>query len=370
MEKDIMKSKRIFVAATSQNDGKTAMSVGLICAFAQENMNVGFIKPVGQRYLIKNHQKIDEDSLLISKVCNLRSNLKDMSPVAVERGFTKKYILNGKKNNLEQNVKKAFNNISRKRDLVVIEGTGHAGVGSVFDLSNAKVANLLKSKVVLVAGGGVGRPVDEIMLNKALFDKQKVEIAGIIINKVLPEKYKKVNSLVRIALKKKGLNVLGVIPYYKVLSKPTVQQILEEEKGINLLCGAEAIENSVDKIIVGAMEPHEALNYITSNSLVITPGDREDIILTCISTHLASSKQGKSISGIILTGGIKPHRSIMNLIKKSGIPVLQANEDTYTITSKIHDLIIKVKPADVDKIELIKKMVKDYVDLKALHAVM
>ncbi len=365
-----MKAKRIFVAATRQNDGKTAISLGLICAFIQENINVGFIKPVGQRYLIRNGQKIDEDSLLIRKVCDLRSNLKDMSPVAVERGFTKKYILNGKKNNLEKDVKRAFNNIARKRDLVVIEGTGHAGVGSVFDLSNSKVANILKSKVVLVAGGGVGRPIDEIMLNKALFDKQKVKIAGVIINKVLPKKYKKINSLLRKALNKKGLNVLGVIPYYTMLSKPTVQQILDEEKGINLLCGEEAIENSVDKIIVGAMEPHEALNYITSNSLVITPGDREDLILTCISTHLASSKQGKSISGIILTGGIKPHRSIMNLIKKSGIPVLQANEDTYTITSKIHDLIIKVKPADVDKIELIKKMVKDYVDLKALHAVM
>lgn len=364
-----MKAKRVFVAATRQNDGKTAISLGLICAFARENINVGFIKPVGQRYLIEDGQKIDEDSLLIRNVCNLRGNLKDMSPVAVERGFTKKYILSSKKNNLEQTVKKAFNNVSRKKDLVVIEGTGHAGVGSIFDLSNAKVASALKSKVILVAGGGVGRPVDEIMLNKALFDKQKVKIAGVIINKVLPEKYKKINTLVRIALKKKGLNVLGVIPYYKTLSKPTVQQILDEEKGINLLCGRKSLENSVDKVIVGAMEPHEALNYITGNSLVITPGDREDIILTCISTHLASSEQGKSISGIVLTGGIKPHKSIMNLIKKSGIPVLEAKEDTYTITSKIHDLIIKVKSCDTEKIELIKKMVKNYVDLKALYAI-
>jgi hypothetical protein len=362
-----MKTKRVYIAATRQNDGKTAMSLGLICAFSEKNENVGFIKPVGQRYLIEDGEKIDEDSLLIRNVCNLPGNIKDMSPVAIERGFTKKYILNNNSNKLELEVKRAFGSIAKKKDLVVIEGTGHAGVGSVFDLSNARVASILKSKVVLVAGGGVGRPIDEIMLNKALFDKEKVEIAGVIINKVLPEKYKKINSLIRTALNKKGLNVLGVIPYYRMLSKPTVQQILDEEKGIHLLCGQEAIENSVDKIIVGAMEPHEALNYITSNSLVITPGDREDIILTCMSTHLASYQRGKSISGIILTGGIRPHKSIMNLIKKSGIPVLQAKEDTYTITSKIHDLIIKVKPCDKEKAELIKKMVKDYVDIEMLY---
>jgi hypothetical protein len=365
-----MTAKKIYIAATRQNDGKTAMSLGLISSFSCDNKKVGFIKPVGQRYLIENGEKIDEDSLLIKNVCNLDGRLKDMSPVAIERGFTKKYILEGKRSVLENKIKKAFNRVSSNKDLIVIEGTGHAGVGSVFDLSNAKVAKILKSKVVLVAGGGLGRPIDEIMLNKALFDKEGVEIAGVIINKVLPQKYKKIKRLITVALNKRGLNVLGVIPYYKILSKPTVEQILDEEKDIKLLCGNTSLENSVDKIIVGAMEPHEALNYIRSNSLVITPGDREDIILTCMSTHLTQTEEEKSISGIILTGGIKPHKSIMNLIKNSGIPVLLAQEDTYTITSKIHDLIIKVKTCDTEKAQLIRKMVKDYIDLDLLYKLM
>ncbi|MCK4519463.1 MAG: AAA family ATPase, partial [Candidatus Omnitrophica bacterium] len=273
-----MKTKRIFLAATKQNDGKTSASLGLISAFLKKTANVGFIKPVGQRYLIEKGEKIDEDSILIKRVCGLKDSLKDMSPIAVERGFTAKYIEGAKNQALARLVKRSFERVSKDKNLVIIEGTGHAGVGSVFDLSNARVASLLKSKVIIISSGGVGRPIDEVMLSKALFDKEKVDVLGVIINKVLPGKYKKIKRLINLGFKRKGLKVFGVIPYYKMLSRPTVGQILEEEKSIKYLCGKKGLENPVDKVIVGAMEPHEALNYISDNSLIITPGDREDIM--------------------------------------------------------------------------------------------
>jgi BioD-like phosphotransacetylase family protein len=362
-----MSVKKLFLGATRQNDGKTAISLGLIYALSKKIPDIGFIKPVGQRYQLEKGEKIDEDALLIKKVCNLKGNLKDMSPIAIERGFTERYISTGRKQTLVKLIRDSFKQIAKGKNLVLIEGTGHAGVGSVFDLSNARVASLLKTKVVIVSEGGIGRPIDEIMLSKAFYDKEKVEIAGVIINKVLPGKYKRISQLVKLGLKRKGLRVLGVIPYYKILSKPTVSQILEEESSMKLLCGKDRLGTPVDKVMVGAMEPHEALSYISNNSLVITPGDREDIMLTCMSSHLAADQTGVNISGIILTGGIKPHKSIMDLIKKSGIPVLLAKEDTYAVTSKIHDLIIKVKPDDKKKAERIKKMVENYVDLDLLY---
>jgi len=362
-----MSLKKAFVGATRQNDGKTVISLGLISVLSKKTSRIGFIKPVGQRYLLEKGQKIDEDSILIKKVCGLEGKLKDMSPVTIERGFTEKYILGDKRKVLVDKITKSFRRISKDKDLVVIEGTGHAGVGSVFDLSNAQVANLLKTKVVIISGGGIGRPFDEIMLSKALYDKEKVEVAGVIINKVLPNKYRRIDRLIRLGLKRVGLRVFGVIPYYKTLSRPTMSQILEEESSMKLLCGENRLDMPVDKIIVGAMEPHEALAYISNNSLVITPGDREDIMLTCMSSHLASDQTGINISGIILTGGIKPNKNIMNLIEKSGIPVLLAKDDTYTVTSTIHDLIIKVKPMDSKKAEIIKEMVEEYVDIDMLY---
>ncbi|MFA4843156.1 MAG: AAA family ATPase, partial [Candidatus Omnitrophota bacterium] len=178
--------KKVFIAATKQNDGKTTVSLGLICNFKDRFKKVGFIKPIGQRYLEEDGLKIDEDSILIERVCKIKCGLKDMSPIAVEKGFTEKYIVHPDKKSITRQIKESFHRVSRGQDLVIIEGTGHAGVGSVFDHSNAAVAKLLGCKVILISSGGIGRPIDEIILNRALFEKQGVKLLGVIINKVLP----------------------------------------------------------------------------------------------------------------------------------------------------------------------------------------
>ncbi len=308
---------------------------------------------------------MDEDSILIEHVCHMKCTLKDMSPIAVERGFTESYIRNPKTTEFVKQIKKSFQRIAKKNELMIIEGTGHAGVGSVFDLSNACVARQLDSKVILISSGGIGKPIDEILLNKALFDKEKVEIMGVIVNKVLPDKFKKVEELVRAGLERHGLPVLGVIPYEPVLSKPTIAQIQEELRA-EIVYGSTYLDNAIEKIVIGAMEPHDALNYIDDKSLVITPGDREDIILTAISMHLIYGDNGPSVAGLILTGGISPHPSVLNLIKCTDIPVLLVKEDTYNIASRIHDLTVKIRPQDKTKTNLVIDLVSKYVNIDAV----
>ncbi len=359
------KVHKIFISATGQNDGKTTVSLGLICAFAERFKEVGFIKPIGQRYLIEEHAKVDEDSLLIEKVCNIECNIKDMSPIAVERGFTKEYILDGKRNRLAKKIETAFKRVAKGKDLVVIEGTGHAGVGSVFDLSNATVAKMLDSRVVIVSSGGIGRPIDEIMLNAALFEKKKVKIAGVIVNKVKPHKYRKVNRLVRMGLKRKGLKVLGVIPYKKLLSAPTVGQVLKE-LNLKLLGGAEFLQRTVAKILIGAMDSHDALKYFSGGSLIVTPGDRDDIISAVVGFQKARAKKGVHIAGIVLSGGLKPQRKIINLVKRAEIPLLLAEDDTYSVASELHDLTVKTRPEDFEKAWIIRDLIKKYVDIERL----
>jgi dethiobiotin synthetase len=156
---------KVFIAATRQNDGKTITCLGLVSAFKKRFANVGYIKPVGQRYIEINGHKIDEDALLIKEVYNIEGNIQDMSPVAVPHGFTESYIENPDRESLVTAITSAFERISKEKDMVLIEGTGHAGVGSVFDMSNGDVARMLGTKVVIVSSGGIGRPIDELLLN-------------------------------------------------------------------------------------------------------------------------------------------------------------------------------------------------------------
>ena len=357
--------KKIFIAATKQNDGKTTASLGLIYNFQQRFRKVAFIKPIGQRYLEEEGQKIDEDSILIEEVCGIRCGLKDMSPIAVERGFTERYIARPDKNSITRQIQGAFKRVSKGQDLVVIEGTGHAGVGSVFDHSNATVAKLLGSKVVIISSGGVGRPIDEIVLNKALFDKEGVKVLGVIINKVLPSKFEKISQLVKKGLAQKGIEVLGVLPYDPVLSRFTMGQILEETN-FKLLCGKEYIESFIQQVVIGAMQPLDAKKYIVDDSLLITPGDREDIIQTALECTRQGNAEALKVSGIILSGGFRPAQPVMDSLQKAKVPVLLADGDTYSVASSIHDMTVKIKPRDNEKIKRIIELVKGRVNVDAI----
>ncbi len=359
--------KKIFIAATKQNDGKTTVSLGLICNFQQRFKKVGFIKPIGQRYLEEEGLKIDEDSILIEEVCRIgiKSSLKDMSPIAVEKGFTEKYIARPNKGLITKQINDAFRRVCRSQELVVIEGTGHAGVGSVFDHSNATVAKLLGSKVIIVSSGGVGRPIDEIILNKALFDKEGVKVLGVIINKVLPEKFEKINVLVRKGLQRKGINVLGVIPFKPMLSYPTVKQILEETN-FELLCGKEFLESYISKVIVGAMRPFNALRYVVDDTLLITPGDSDDMIRAALGCWRDSDKSRLKLSGMVLSGGLMPDKAVLDLLFAAKIPILLASADTYTVSSQVHDLTVKIRPENITKVDMAIKLVKEYVNLEKI----
>ena len=102
--------KRLFIAATSQNDGKTTCALGLLKAFGDLAGAIGFIKPVGQRCVTVDDQQIDEDTVLIQKACGLACSLKCMSPVAVGRAFTRKFLDDpgGTRQRLEDAIKESY----------------------------------------------------------------------------------------------------------------------------------------------------------------------------------------------------------------------------------------------------------------------
>src|SRR5213594_4627234 len=211
---------RIFIAATRQNDGKTTMSLGLLSALQKRYPRIGYIKPVGQRFVEIEEQKIDEDTVLMDHVYRLNCPLLDMSPIAVEPDFTRKYLTTSNNEALVRKIQKAFDRVAWEKDFVLCEGSGHAGVGSVFDLSNAQVAKIVGAKVIIVTQGGIGKPIDEVSLNRALFEKEGVEIIGVIINKVLGTKVEYISDFARRGFRRKGLELLGAIPHHRDLPKP------------------------------------------------------------------------------------------------------------------------------------------------------
>jgi hypothetical protein len=350
---------RVFIAATRQNDGKTTTSLGLLAALQNRFSSVGFIKPVGQRFVEIDEQKIDEDSVLMQRVFRLNLPLVDMSPIAVEPDFTRRYLESSNYDTLVRRIEKAFDRVAWENGFVLCEGTGHAGVGSVFDLSNAAVARILKAKVIIVSQGGIGRPVDEVALNQALFEKEGVEIIGVIVNKVLPEKLDYIREFVSKGLRRKGLKLLGVLPYQPVLSRPTLE-LIRDELSAETVAGGDQLQNIVGRIIVGAMGAANAVRLLHPGSLLITPGDRDDVL----EAVLKFVKAGKgSPAGLVLSDALRPNGALLQALKQLPFPVLAANGDSYEVASKVHDLIVKIRPSDAQKIALVRDMIAKHVNL-------
>jgi hypothetical protein len=354
---------RVFIAATRQNDGKTTTSLGLIAALQVHFPRVGYIKPVGQRFVEIEEQKIDEDTVLMDSVYRLNCPLVDMSPIAVEPDFTRKYLQAANNETLIRKIQKAFDRVSWEKDFVLCEGSGHAGVGSVFDLSNAQVAKILGAKVIIVTQGGIGKPIDEVCLNQALFEKEGVEIIGVILNKVLDTKVDSVTDFARRGLKRKGLDLLGVIPHQRILSNPTMDLIREELRA-EVLNTPDKMNGLVDDVVVGAMGAHNAMDFFKPGVLLITPGDREDIVLAACTSLDAQNE--KRMAGIVLTGNLRPTPAVMKIIRVMPIPVLLAKQDSYEVASKVHDLTVKTRPSDAEKIALIRDLIANNVDLEKI----
>jgi BioD-like phosphotransacetylase family protein len=350
---------RVYIAATRQHDGKTTVSLGLLAALQSLYPRIGYIKPVGQRFVEVEEHKIDEDTVLMDKVYQLNCPLVDMSPIAVEPDFTRKYLQSSNNEALVKKITKAFDRVAWEKDFVVCEGSGHAGVGAVFDLSNAQVAKILGAKVIIISQGGIGKPIDEVYLNQAVFEREGVEIIGVILNKVLADKVDSITEFARRGLKRKGLELLGVVPYRSILSSPTMDLIREELKAECLNDGAPT-QDVVDSVVVGAMAVQNALRHFKRGVLVITPGDRVDILLAAA---IAPADPDQQLAGVVLTGEFKPQAAVTSIIEKLPFPLLHASDDIYEVASAVHNIIVKTRAADTEKISVIRDLIAAHVDV-------
>jgi hypothetical protein len=353
---------RVYIAATRQNEGKTTTSLGLLAALQKFYPRIGYIKPVGQRFVQIEEDKIDEDTVLMDQVYQLNCPLIDMSPIAVEPDFTRKYLQSSNNEALVKKIVKAFDRVAWEKDFVLCEGSGHAGVGSVFDLSNAQVAKILGTKVIIISQGGIGKPIDEIYLNQAVFEKEGVEIIGVILNKVASDKVDYITEFARRGLKRKGLDLLGVLPHRHLLSSPTIESI-QEDLQAEMLNHCGRVNTIVDSVVIGAMGAQNAISHFKRGCLVITPGDREDIVMAAA---IVASDPGQRLSGMVLTENLRPNPAVLRIIEKADFPVLLAAEESYEVASRVHNLIVKTRPGDTEKISVIRDIIAAHVDVNKI----
>ncbi|KAI2512338.1 hypothetical protein MHU86_2000 [Fragilaria crotonensis] len=375
----------IFIAATKQHVGKTTTSLAIISGLQKRFDKVGFLKPVGQQHVdvhsdnLNKTLRVDKDVWLVREHFHLdHIDYEDMSPVIIPNGYTKKYV-DGKIRHDQQlqDIEKAMRNVTDASDIVVCEGTGHCAVGSIVNVNNAKVASMIGADMVLIANGGLGSAFDELELNRVLCQHYNVRIAGVIINKVMPEKYEQTKHYLTKALKQSwGVPLLGCIPDRPFLGCPALAD-LEKLFDTELVSGGEHRYRhynvkDINVVTTSLTRFLENLKVKPQRTLYICHVTRDDLILGFLGAYQSSRKEGeKQFEAALIICGREGKYELCPEIRdimegNEGAPMMLVGLSTHQAMTKINNFTPKLNFNDANRVSVAVDHYEPYIDFDEL----
>jgi dethiobiotin synthetase len=357
--------KNIYVAASNQHVGKTTCTLGLVSALMREGYHVGYCKPVGQKSLEEN-QRVDKDTVLFADLIDFVIDPELHSPIILGTGATTRYLDNPEEFHFEEDILSAASRLGKTHDVVIFEGTGHPGVGSIVGMSNAHVAKLVKAPVIMVVEGGIGSTTDSLNMDLSLFREEGVPILGVIINKVIPEKMGRVRHYLNKWLEPRGIPILGIIPYEKSLAYPVMRTIADSISGLTTH-NHEYLDNKVEDIVAGSLLDTQELKSF-ENVLLVAAVRQLEPALDKINMIMKVRRKTKSpLSGIVLTGQGTPESRSIDYILKHKIPMIRTELDTYGSVLQISKIEVKINRNTPWKVRRAIELVGEYVDIQLIR---
>ena len=355
-------ANNLYITSTEARSGKSAVSLGLMEMLLRKMSSVGFFRP-----LVTTVDDPNESIRLISSHFNLKIPYEEMYGFTVKEAVDLFY--QNREAELMEKIIWKFNELKKKCDFILCEGTDFESSTAGFELDvNAEICRNLSCPVLLVAGA-YRKTADAIVRSVKLSQESLLEkgchIIATIVNRVDPKDQHTVITL----LKERALirrQLIYAIPNDDFLASPTVGEIAENLDA-KVLCGEQQLNRHVHSFTIAAMQLQNFLTRIECGSLVITPGDRVDVIVACLATVASTSLE--NIAGILLTGGLKPEKPIWELIKgfPRMVPILSVREDTFPAANKVTRVHPGISPTDSRKITRVLAIFEKHVDENRLE---
>jgi hypothetical protein len=346
----------ILVSSSENYSGKSSICSGLGLIIKERGKSVGYMKPVGNLLVDVDGVLSDEDAEQMRDLLALETPRSFITPIMLTENLTNDALL-GVEQHLDETLKQAYSEVSRDKDMVIIEGEGGIGSGAMYNLSDPQVASILDSKILLITCFDSVRAVDRILCDIKLIADRNM-LSGVILNEVEEDKLGMVRDMVVPFLEKRGVKVFGVIPRDHTLGAVSIAEIVEDLRG-DVLTGAQEMGILVEHYLVGAMEVNSAIKYFrrTPNSVVVTGGDRADIQMAAIEAGARA---------LILTGNLRPSEAVLGSADEAGVAVVLVRGDTLSTIERMENLIGHARIQQKAKIETIVRLIKENVDVDSI----
>jgi phosphate acetyltransferase len=333
--------------------GLTSMALGLVRALQRDGINVGFIKPISQPE--DGSGDVDLSTFFAKTLCHL--DIVEPIPFA----HAEELVRNGQLSALMEDVVSLVETVSNRSDVVIIEGLIPNADLQIASLLNSEMARSLSASLIPVISGA-HRNAHDLAESIALAERQFSDgghqpFAGILINK-LPEGAKAIALREELDRTKGHVPLLATVPFASRLNAP---RLLDLVNGLGFEVDRPGnLSQRVQEIVVAARSVENMVDRLRPGALVVTPGDRSDIVLA---TALASLR-GVPLAGLLLTCGERVADSIASLIPAnwlSELPIISSNLDTYATIAKLAGLSSHVGSDDAERMEQVIEYISDHV---------
>ena len=356
-------NKAVYIATTEPNSGKSIIALGLMQMLLAKGAKVGYFRPIiGEAYADKKDNHIET----IRNYFNL--SFETSSAYAYTRNEVTIKRNEGAIDEILDTIIKKYKAIEAENDFVLVEGTDFSTESHAFELdANVLIAKNLGIPAIIVGsaeGKSVGEAIGTLHLAYDSFKDKEVKVLGLVANKVEKNKLKLLKKGLKRNLHKDVL--IDAIPKIDLLANPTIKEIVQHLEA-KVLIGEKYINNQTSIFVAGAMQLRNFLTHLQEDCFVVMPGDRADLLLATLQANISSNYP--KISGIVLTGGLKPEPSVLKLIKglPSIVPVVTVKEGTFAITNKVGAIKPQIYADNKVKIRTSIRTFDKYIDREALN---
>jgi phosphate acetyltransferase len=343
-------AKGLYLTPTETRSGKSLIVIGIMQLLLRDIRKVGFFRPI-----INPPDKDGKDNDINLVLSHFYIGLRYEETYAYTMEEAKNMINSGRQSEMMETILNKYKQLENKCGFVLCEGTDFAAGSEAFEFDiNADIAADLGNPAMVVSNC-CQKSIDEVVTSNQLsiesLQNKGVDVLGVFVNRANPLYLDKLKTTLENAISLPDCLVY-MIPEVDALSRPTIRDV-QKYFDAGILYGKEALDNQIGDYVIAAMMAPNFLNHIKKDCLVVTPGDRSDIVLASIASRYSSSYP--DISGIMVTGGIRIPETMMRLVEgltEVPVPIIQTGESSYLTAKALHHLYGRLSPDNPKKISL------------------